>query len=113
MLLVRNRRLLEVMGVLDDMCVLRLAWLLAAVQSSHTMPLTSLVPRREGFEKRKRGCNSDIRACLISQYCKKGLLLDAFLVEKRCAVSAGSTALIRVLLDDHILTRGLRLELIF
>lgn len=42
---------------------------------------------------------------------KKGRL-DAFLVKMRCVVSAGSTALIRILLDDHI-ARGLRLELIF
>lgn len=83
--------------------MLWLAWLLAAVQSSYTMPLPSLVPRREGFAKRKRGCPSDIRACLVSQYCKRGHF-DAFLVEKRCTVSAGSTALVRILLDDHILT---------
>jgi hypothetical protein len=65
---------LEVKGVLDDMCVLRLAGLLAAVQSSYTMPLPSLVPRRDGFEREKEGATAISARASSPNTAKKGRL---------------------------------------
>lgn len=93
----------ELMGVLDDcsadMCVL---WLLAAIQSFCTVPLTSLVPWREDLVRKSERVPSDICACLISQYRKR---------VSRCCLRDPLPFFGYVLLDDH--NRDLRLELIF
>lgn len=68
------------MGVLDSMCVLRLASCSPILL--HYAAYKPCSPAR-GFWKRKRGCPSDIRACLISQCCKKRVVW--MLSSSRCA----------------------------
>lgn len=73
MLLVRIRKPLESMGVLDNMCVCCTPILL-----HYAVYCTSLVPRREGFERRKKEGVPVISARASSPILQHKGLLDAF-----------------------------------